>query len=102
MLFVLQDRTKMPISFQFKDRLTGERMSLSIIDEEICKLFEKESHPTFFSAEYEIITDIGIACCFNGPFSFKRFQEITQSLETEIAHKILHFLDGKYLFDCWR
>ena len=92
----------MPVSFQFTDKTTKEIKLLADIDAEVCATFGRPVHPTRFSPEYDILTDIGIDCCFNGAFSDSRFREIVQKLDADIAEKVLFFLNGKYEFRAWR
>jgi len=92
----------MPVSFEFVDKLTGQNMLLTDIDTEICHMFDRECDPVHFSPEYDLITDIGISCCYQGPFSIIQFHKITENLTDEYRYNILHFLDGKYFFRAWR
>ncbi len=101
----------MPVSFAFTDR-NGKDIPIAEIDDEICRMLGKEPHPVRFSIEYEVLTNLGIACTFRGPFdstelnkAVERIQESTDMSQDEkdkwvsVMH---HFLGGKYTFRSWR
>jgi len=93
---------EMPVSFHFIDKVTGDVKRLVEIDEEICAMFRLVSDPVNFSMEYEMITNIGISCCFRGPFCLRTFHEMTASFDSDRCAKMLYFLDGRYKFEAWR
>ncbi len=102
----------MTVSFHFKRNSDGQVIPIAQIDDEICSMLGKEPHPRRFSIEYELITDLGIACTFSGPFdntelnkAVERIQESTDMSQEEKdkwVRVLRHFLGGEYTFRSWR
>lgn len=91
----------MPISYQFINSFTMEPVALALVDEEICKEMNIPSDPERYSFLFQAITMVG-DCVYKDGNDEKAFREVMKDLPEEVYHMYKKFLNGKYMYKCWR
>jgi hypothetical protein len=99
----------MPVSFQYLDKVTGEPVSLSRIDEEMCKETEETVSEKTYSWLFQALQWTGMAIVSRSGGSVATEEGFNEYVEDHPEEKesdfhalAKEFLIDRYTFSCWR
>lgn len=97
----------MPVSYQFTDRATGQAVTLSQVDEEVCAFYDVTPDKDEYCMAFTALTWTGIACAKgdDGEVTAEALDEIFKepdSGDDRYQELCRLMLLQKYKFTAWR